>query len=240
MSKFTAPLLALLPLMVLVPIVGAETNTSRPINLEHPKIAEARTASGAAGLKAEREAAREDFKANREAALATFRESRDKAKAAFTAKLAKIKDETKKLVATRLEDNLNNINQRHTEQFSDRLTKFNTFLGRVITRKDKAKTTGKDVTKAETAITAAQAAITAAQTAVTTQAAKSYTINFTTEADLKTAANAARTQLRADLKATHDKVSSARKMVVDALQALIQVRGVDDDVSASGSAKLGE
>ncbi len=239
MRKLAAPVFLLLLFLVLAPIIAAQTNQSpKTLKTEVRSNLTERRASAAADLRAKKEAALQDFKAKRVAAaaefrakrkeaLATFKIKRQEAKEAFKLRLNKIKDEAKKEIAENLEENLNTINQRHTEHFSDRLEKFSNFLERIISRKDKAKESGMEVTTVETAIAAAETAITNAETAVATQSGKVYTINFTTEANLRTAAESARKTLRADLKSTHDKVTAARKAVVDSMQALAAINGVD-------------
>lgn len=120
----------------------------------------------------------------------------------FKAKLAKIRDEKKKAIVEKLDARFAEVNEKRTNQMSGHLYRMSGILDKV---------TGKDVT-------AARAAIQVASTAVSAQAAKSYLITITTEANLKMDVGKVRSQLESDLRVVHQLVIEARK----AVQAVIK------------------
>lgn len=106
------------------------------------------------------------------------------------------------------------INQQ-LERIQDQAVKhFNNILERMNKLLDKIKARVPAVD-----IVAAQTAISAAQTAVDNLADNIYVIEFTQESGLRVGASAAKTKLRADIKAVHEKVRLARQAVVETLKA---------------------
>lgn len=129
----------------------------------------------------------------------------------FKARIQTIKDQKKKALVERIDAKLLEVNKKHTDRFSEVLTKLQTHL-------DKISQTAKDE-KVMADIETAQATIDAAKTAVESQAIKTYIITISTETALRSDVGAITSQLRQDLMATH-------KLVVDAKQA---VQGLNKD-----------
>ena len=123
----------------------------------------------------------------------------------FKTRIQTIKDEKKKALVARIDGKLSEVNIKHTDRFSQVLTKLQTHL-------DKISQTAKDK-KVLADVGIAQASIDAAETAVANQAAKTYTIQITTETALRLNVGTTTSQLRQDLMSTH-------KLVVDAKQAV--------------------
>jgi hypothetical protein len=146
-------------------------------------------------------------------------------RAALEAKLAKIKDVAKRTIVERIDSNVADLNKRMTDHFANVLDQIQKVLARVTTKTDKVQADGKDVTMVRAKITAAQTAIATARTKVAAQAAKTYTINVTTENGLRGAVQTVRKALHDDLMAAQATVKAAREAVRQAIVTLASVAG---------------
>ena len=144
-------------------------------------------------------------------------------RAEFQEKIKALKNQNKAKIAEKINNQLVQINQKATQAFERHLNTIQNLLNKIIVWKDKLKTSGKDVTAAETAISQAQTAIDTAKPAVEAQKQKTYAIEFTDESDLRIGASTAKTNLRTDLKAVREKVKAARQAVVDSLKTIKQL-----------------
>jgi len=143
----------------------------------------------------------------------------------FRTRLSAIRDEKKKAIVERIDQRIAQINANRTGIMTRHLTKIEEILDRIEARAFEVEKTGKEISAVKTAIATARTAIATAKTTVTTQAAKTYTIDITTEDKLDSAASAARTAFAKDLQAAHQTVVTARKSVRDVLKALANVVG---------------
>lgn len=143
----------------------------------------------------------------------------------FRARLSAIRDAKKKAIVERVDQRLAQINTNRTGTMTRHLTKIEEILDRIETRADTIAASGKDVGAVRTAITTARTAIASAKTTVAAQAAKTYAIDITTEANLGSAMSSVRTAFAKDLQAAHQSVVTARKSVRDVLTALAKVVG---------------
>lgn len=123
-------------------------------------------------------------------------------KGEFKAKLQAIKDEKKKALIERIDTKLSNVNEKHTNRFTQVLSNLQTLLDKISQDAD---------------VTDAQGAVDTAQAAVADQAAKTYIITISTEIALRSDVGTVVSQLRQDLMATH-------KLVVDAKQKVSTLR----------------
>lgn len=118
-----------------------------------------------------------------------------------------IRDANKQKIAERINQQLELIRDRAVKHFNNVLERLTKLLEKIKAR----------VPVVDTA--AAQTAIATAQTAVNDLADNVYVIEFNDESGLRIGASTAKTQLRADIKAVHEKIRLARQAVVDVLQA---------------------
>ena len=192
-------------------------------------------------VEAKREELKKQLEAKREEAKKRVETAREEAKTRVKAareelkkRVEQIKDERKKATATRLDEQMNRLNERWTTHFTNVLNRLDDILGKIQVRADKAASLGKDVSAVKTAIDAAKAAIASARTAVEAQAKKDYTITFTSEGELRTAFKAAKDQLHKDLTALRDgAVKAARDAVQNAARSLGGVLKVDEEPEES-------
>lgn len=138
-----------------------------------------------------------------------------------------IKDEKKLAALERIEEKLNQINQRRTDHFLKVLERLREILAKIQTRTDRAETNGKNVSSVDTAIAAAEAAIDAAEDAVNAQADKVYELTVDDETTARNDVGATIKKLQEDLRGVWQDVQDARKAVFDALRALTRVAGND-------------
>lgn len=153
----------------------------------------------------------------------------DAQKADLKTKLQTIKDARKRQVVEKINEEIQNLNTRRTDHYSDVLNKLSAAVGRIGTRADNAAGRGLDVSSVRTDLDAAKAAIKAAQDAILVQAGKVYTITVTNDATLKSNVGATRQALYNDLKALNEKVRAAYDAVHKAATDLAQIPKVDDD-----------
>lgn len=147
-------------------------------------------------------------------------------------KIQAFKDKQKAEIATRVNTNLNKINQNQTDSMLKNLDLMSSLLDKLATRVNSNSPLGdqptsdiKDPAAANQAIADARATIDTARTAVEAQAQKDYTINVTTEAKIRLDAQAKRDQLHSDIKAV-------RQLVIDAKQ------GVSNAIRVAKSGKI--
>lgn len=194
---------------------------------------EEKLASKAAERKEKLEERREHF-ASRAAELedrfkkieAEIHTKREQEAKKLAERLAKLKDQKKAEIATRVDANLDLINRNRTAEMSKNLSRMLTILEKSQTRIASASAAGKNTASASAALAAANTAVTNAQAAVTAQAGKTYTVTFSSEDKLGQDVKAARDKLFTDLKATHTQVVDARKSVEDVVKAVVALGGV--------------
>jgi len=138
-------------------------------------------------------------------------------------KIQTFKDKQKAEIASRVNTNLNRINQNQTDQMLKHLDKMSQLLDKLADRP-----------AANQAIADARAAIDTARGAVQVQAQKDYTIAVTTETKIKLDAQAKRDQLQMDITAVRRQVIAAKQAVSNA------VRVAKSGKTATESAKVKE
>lgn len=161
----------------------------------------------------------------------------DAHKAALQAKLAKIKDAAKRTATEKADADIAALNKQTTDQLLSALDQITSVLNRAIAKTNELQLQGKNISSVQLKVTAAQNAIASARTKVQAQAAKTYSINVTTDAKLKGAVQAVRNSLRVDLMAAQAAVKAARKAMQDTLTALANVGGQATSTVTTSSTK---
>lgn len=138
--------------------------------------------------------------------------------AEIKAKIQKFKDKQKAEIATRVNTNLNKINQNQTGQMLRNLDLMSQLLDKLAQRVASNSPDIKDPAAANQAIADARTAIDTARTAVEAQAQKDYTIAVTTETKIKLDAQAKRDQLHTDIKTVRQLVIDAKQTVSNAVR----------------------
>lgn len=185
--------------LVFVSSINAQTATPRVIRADDE--VETTTES------TESEAARERLQGTED--------EREERRLEFQTKLEEMKDVRKKAMIERVDEKINNFNERHS-------TKLQTALGRMQSVLDGIATKAATLndSQLDTAIETAQASIDAAEELVTTQLETEYFIDLENETQVRTAAQAAFTQFRTDLQELHTAVKDAYADVVQAARLL--------------------
>jgi len=160
---------------------------------------------------------REEFKVRVEALKQDFTAKRVEQKTELKAQLQVVKDEKKKEIVERVDNNLNELNKRMVEKWSKALVDMDGWLARMANKVGEQAAAGKDVTSVNAAIESAKIAIASAKAAVETQTAKTYPIVVSSEESLKSDVAAVRTMLNEDLKSVRDLAQSAHKSIVNVL-----------------------
>jgi|GEM_PF-1428736 len=151
-------------------------------------------------------------------------------------RLENIKDKRKADSVEKINDNLQKLNERWTKHFLDVLDKLSDVLVKITSRTDKiASTQNVDVSKVKNLIETASSTIYAARLRVIEQAGKVYTINVTTEKNLKTDVGKTRQQLHSDLVKLRDIVFNARDSVHEAARELARVSGTTTPLTATST-----
>ncbi|MEW5805116.1 MAG: hypothetical protein AB1721_00065 [Patescibacteria group bacterium] len=170
----------------------------------------------------------EEFRAQIQENRAELKTYIEEKRVALKEQLQNIRDERKQAIVERIDQRIDELNQRMTNHFLAVLEKLETVLERIGSRADKAEANGLDVSAVRSAITEAEQAIAAARTAVAEQSGKTYLINITDEENLKADVGQARQALAEDLKAVREVIKSAHDAVRRAAVALAQIPRVDE------------
>lgn len=175
------------------------------------------------------EARRADFKQQVEVKKAETKKKIESEKVLLKEKLKAIKDEKKKQAVQKINDQINALNAKRLEHFTNVLNQIEDVLKKVGNRADKTAERGLDVSVAKTNMAAVETAIAAARAAIVVQSAKTYTINVTTEGELKNNTGAVRQALQADLAAVRDLVKAAHEALRNAAVSLAKVPRIDQN-----------
>lgn len=170
---------------------------------------------------------RAEFQKELEAKRAEAEQIREEQRTRFMSEVAKLRDARKQEVLTRINGEVNRLNERVTDAFSKMIDQLESVLANIAGRADKAEAGGEDVTAVRTAIAAAKAAIGSARAAVAAQAGKTYPITIESETTVKSDVGRIRDVLHADLSAVREAVQAARGAVQNAAVALAGIPGVD-------------
>lgn len=166
---------------------------------------------------------REEFQNKIRAVKEELKTKLEEAKNKLQVKLQKVKDRKKADSVVKINDQLQKLNERWTDHFSDVLDKLSDILIKIGGRTDKLSANGVDVASVKNLMDTASTTISSARAAIAVQAAKVYTLNVTTEANLKTDVGKTRQALHSDLVKLRDVVFSARDAVHNAAQELGKV-----------------
>lgn len=191
--------------LVVVGNVKAEFGDGKLIE-ETKKIKNDRVEVIKATSAAERKDAKLELKEDKKERSDTLKEDIKLKRAEFKEKLAKIKDEKKQKIVEKLDIRFSEVNSKRTTQMTSNLDKMTTILDKLFDK-------GVNVATPSNAI---QTAL----DAVKIQAAKTYVISISTEANLKMDVGKVRSQLEADLKVVNELVVAARKAVAAAILTL--------------------
>jgi len=131
-------------------------------------------------------------------------------------KLQKFKDRNKAKRVENINDNLNNVNTKITDEMQKNLTRISEIVAKLKAWAAEQEAAGKDVSAIKTAITNIESQWTDANVSVTSQADKDYTIAVNSETTVRTDAMTARNNLRTDLNALHAKILSVRQSLISA------------------------
>lgn len=136
-------------------------------------------------------------------------------------KLLKFRDQRKAKLAEKINDNLNKINERRTNQMMDHVSRLSNILSRLEERVNSAEANGRDMNSANTAIADANSKIASAEASVSAQKLKDYTIEATSEATIKADSAAMRNKLHSDLQSVHNLIVIARQAVANAISTAV-------------------
>lgn len=222
-----AALISLSSLLFITPVLAQESSapaitkpiTQQRIDTRIQKIDTSRIASREANLQQKMQIL-EQRRLTEASKSALFRKRLEQRKvmvasheAQIRVKIQAFKDKQKAEIASRVNTNLNKINQNQTDAMLRNLDLMSSLLDKLTERVNLNSPDIKDPAAANQAIADAREVIATAKTAVEAQAQKDYTITVTTEAKIRSDAQAKRDQLFKDIMVT-------RKLVIDAKQAV--------------------
>jgi len=143
----------------------------------------------------------------------------------YQEKLQNIRDQRKRNIVEGVDSRIGEINKNRTAIMLRHLGKIEEVLAKIEARVAQAETNGKDISAVQTAIQKAKDAIAAAKAKIEEQAAKTYTIEITTEDRLGSAVSSVRATFASDLRITHQSVVAARQAVGEVLRTLASIIG---------------
>lgn len=181
-------------------------------------------------LKRLQEQRKEEFNVRLKERKNKVKEEIESKRAELKEKLQNIRDERKKKIVERVAQQLNELNKRMADYFSQVLEKLDKVLVNIESRANKAKSRGWDVMAVGTMITVAKEAIATARAAVEAQAAKIYTPEITGEEEkLRVEVGEARQALHNDLAAVRETIRAAFEAVRRVATTLAQIPRVDEE-----------
>jgi len=146
-----------------------------------------------------------------------LRTIREQKREEFQQKLQEIKDARKKKIVENLDRSYTNINNRWTTHFINVLARLTKILDKAKIRAENQKNS-----EALNSINDIYSQIDKVKTSVEEQAAKTYTIEITSEDKLGEAAKAVHSQLRNDLQALREQIKDIRESIRKIVQTLKQ------------------
>lgn len=179
-------------------------------------------------MKREIEERREEFKLQFEDRKNEVKQKIEVEKLRLNEKLKTIKDERKKQTVQKVNAEIQAINTRKLEHYSNVLNQIEEVLKKVGTRVDNAAARGIEVGAVRTNMVAVQTAITTARAAIVTQSTKVYTVTVTTEGKLKNDTGVTRKALQNDLSVVQNLVKAAHEALRKAAVSLAQVPRIND------------
>ncbi|MCL5017583.1 MAG: hypothetical protein M1155_02920 [Patescibacteria group bacterium] len=192
---------------------AAFRNEVRQLNTERKMMTASAIASSTAVFREQVQKARQELQTKRE-----------EARAQLKVQLQVIKDDQKKAVVERLDKNINDLNVRFTDQWSNVLVKLDAYLATTTTEASALSVNGKDISAVTAAVNNAQTAIAAAKSAVEAQAQKNYTITVVNEQTLKANVSDTRNSLNTDLRSVKDLMLAAQQAVINAMNELNKIK----------------
>lgn len=208
----------------------------KQLELEREKV-RAQAGQGIEGIKQQIQLQREEFEKKLEAQKEAFKQSMQQKKEELSEKrealqgdlrtrLDSLKDEKKKDLVLRINEQLARVHDRVLDNLTKSLASIEDVLKRVSVRADVLQGQGRDVSAVRSTIVTAQTAIEKARAAIQEQSGKTYVITFDSENALKNVVGKIRSQMERDLKVVRDFVHKAREAVRASVQALHAVGGV--------------
>lgn len=194
-----------------------------------------KTATRTPGTLKELQQRREEFKDTIKAKREEADEKIKAMRADLKIRLQKVKDEQKRNRVEKISEQIDALNKKTLDNFSDLLDKMEKTLERIGTRADKAESRGLNVSVVRAAMDDAHAAIEASRVAITAQAGETYTIEVTTEEVLKADVGKARKAFHDDLAKVRDTVKAAHDAVRNAAVILAQIPRVDEEPGTATS-----
>jgi len=143
-------------------------------------------------------------------------------------RLKQIKDERKRQIVERVYNNINELNKRLTDHFTNVVDKLDQILEKITSRTDKAAANSRDVSGVRTKINNAKNALASARTTIKIQADRVYTLNISTESALKLDVGQARQTFHADIVKVRQVVKAARDAIHEAAVTLAQIPKIDE------------
>lgn len=162
--------------------------------------------------------------------FATTEEDREARREAFQTKLEEMKDIRKQAMIERVDEKINNFNERHTTKLQTGIERMQSVLDGIATKA--AELNDSDL---DESIESAQEAIDTAEELVTAQLEKEYFIDLEDETQIRTAAQETFTLFRTDLKEVHEAVKEAHMAVVEAARLLPKTTISEDEETDSTS-----
>lgn len=151
----------------------------------------------------------------------------------YLQKIQTVKDEKKKAIVQKVDENLNTINANQVQKMKSALDQMQKVMNSLTEAITKLKAGGADTTNAENAILAAQNALTAAQSALTIQSEKIYAPTITSDTELRKDVLTEVNSLRTDLLVVQKLLLSARESLMKAIVELRKLKPVTPTIIIS-------
>lgn len=225
--------------LVAFPVFAEELKTASPTNIRlmrqdteqemRERSMGIKTASSSSEMVSRREEFRQRFESRKEEVKKKFEDE----KVRLGEKLKKIKDERKKEMVKKINEQFQELNTRKLEHFSSVLDQMEEVLVKIKARAARATIGSADMSVLNTKIAAFETAVTTARVAIVAQSAKVYSIEITTEGNLRNNTGVTRQALQGNLKTVFDLVKTAHESLKDIHKELASIRIVDREQKTS-------
>jgi outer membrane murein-binding lipoprotein Lpp/gas vesicle protein len=159
------------------------------------------------------DAKRAQFQSAVEDKKALVQEKREELMRTFREKVQNVRDEQKRNILIRLEEQLPQVQERILKNMTASLDRIEGVLEKISSRAEELAQGGADVSAVRTAIVAAEEAISRARTAIQNEAGTTYTIDVSDEEEVKENFGIVRAQLAKNLQAVRNAVKAAQESV---------------------------
>ncbi len=153
---------------------------------------------------------------------------RERKREELQTKLQNIKDEKKQQIITRIDENMNSLNERITSNFATAIEKMEVILANIATRADKVSITGANTSEIRAKIQTVTDLISSAREALRIQTGKTYGITIESEDTAKSNIQVVKNQLVDDLQKIRESIQTIKQAIKEIADELATIPNINE------------